>query len=74
MNQTKKTQKKTQTHKTKYKLNIYKGGVVYANSIFEMVYKIITKKIINNENSDMGQRRKLRKPKNLNTPVQQLNS
>lgn len=30
--------------KEKYKLNVDKGGVIYADNIFQLVYKIITKK------------------------------
>ena len=30
--------------KEKFKLNVNNGGIIYANNIFELVYKIITKK------------------------------
>ena len=38
-------------NKTKYKLNVYKGGTIFANNIFELVHKIIFKKYATPNNS-----------------------
>lgn len=75
MNQKEKTQKNNWiSTKTKYKLNVYKKGTIYANSILDLIYKIITKKYIKNENPNLGKGRKSRNTQKRDLPVQQLNS
>lgn len=53
----KSNQHKTNKTKSKYKLNVHGGGIIYANSVFEMVYKIIKKQYEKNENSYLGRRK-----------------
>jgi hypothetical protein len=75
MNRKAKIQKTNQiSPKTKYKLNVYRGGIIYADSVLELIYKIVTNKYIKNENPYMGKGRKPRKNTKLDSTVQQLNS
>jgi hypothetical protein len=74
MNHREKTTKNWISPKTEYKLNVYKKGTIYADSVFELIYKIVTKKYIKNENSSLDKGRKPRKPKKLDVSIGPLNS
>ena len=74
MEQLTKTKSNFINYKTKYKLNVYKKGTVYADSILSLVYKLITKKFVKNENTNMGKGRKPIKAKSVDKPLQKLNS
>ena len=54
----KSNQTKTHKIKSKYKVNVNGGGILYANSIVEMIFKIFRKKYEKNENPYLGRRKK----------------
>ena len=40
--------------KTKYKLNVHKGGTIFANNLLQLVYKVIFKKYVPTNNRRGG--------------------
>lgn len=74
MKNNKALQKKRTLPKTKYKLNVYLKGTIYADSIIDLTYKFLTGKYTSYESFSLDQRKRPRKNEELDVAVGPLNS
>jgi hypothetical protein len=51
---------KSRKTKSKYKINVHGGGIIYADSVIALIFKIYTKKYEKNESPSLGRRKKSR--------------